>query len=362
MPRFAVFVLTFLFAVALGSPARAAFDLADINGLAVAQTDCLSDPTSTSCQDYHYAGSEDDVANLCKQMPGMPGCTLHQLCKESNYQSNPFCDSFVVLKVLCTDMPRMKPCHNFTVLCSTPGTHVDECQRPIPRVPNSNTTANDIVSICTSMTMDDCSSCKWQGSHSYINCDMLTTYSGLCQSMPDMGQCDHWKTMCQDLKTWELCYLPESQQIPIMRMYFHLGQLDYILFKSFVPRSSGQYAAFFALVVVYTIWAEIFKLFRVRISKYLRQDVVEDINSDFAVKDVTESTGLRNGLVTKRFPPILVEIILAVVHVVDMTNGLFVMLVSMTFNVGLFLAILLGYFLGYLLVGRYLTEVKQGCH
>lgn len=44
---------------------------------------------------------------------------------------------------------------------------------------------------------------------------------------------------------WKLCSAQANKDpIPIMRMYFHSGQLDYILFKEWVPTSTGILLSF----------------------------------------------------------------------------------------------------------------------
>ena len=73
------------------------------------------------------------------------------------------------------------------------------------------------------------------------SCDLLATYSKLCKAMPDMSQCAAWKTMCVNIPDWNICSYSGADSPPEMRMYFHTGILDYILFKEWVPRTIGIY-------------------------------------------------------------------------------------------------------------------------
>jgi hypothetical protein len=59
-----------------------------------------------------------------------------------------------------------------------------------------------------------------------------------------------------------------------------------------------------------------------------------------------------------------VEIPRATMAFVETLIGLVLMLVAMTFNVGLFLAVCAGAFLGSLFFGRFanFAHMKQGCH
>ena len=71
------------------------------------------------------------------------------------------------------------------------------------------------------------------------------------------GQCKDYEAMCSELHKrdgddWlELCGAkPGTEEAlePLMRMYFHTGFADYVLFHSWVPRNPTQY--FFTLLAI----------------------------------------------------------------------------------------------------------------
>lgn len=107
----------------------------------------------------------------------------------------------------------------------------------IPFIPSYDQALTNIKSICSSHFMNGCQTCNLENP---ADCDLLLLYSQLCKSMPYMSQCSNWKSMCSSsspfsVSSWnELC--PSSDRIssdpPIMRMYFHTGIIDYVLFES----------------------------------------------------------------------------------------------------------------------------------
>eukprot|EP01012_Entosiphon_sulcatum_P010339 TRINITY_DN1601_c0_g1_i1.p1 TRINITY_DN1601_c0_g1~~TRINITY_DN1601_c0_g1_i1.p1 ORF type:complete len:192 (-),score=22.17 TRINITY_DN1601_c0_g1_i1:100-675(-) len=169
--------------------------------------DCVTNPTDPICKAYSYPVDlcQKNADMMCCAMPNMDGCTFRKQCAKQ--ASDPFCQPFVVLKLLCTDMPKMHGCANFTQLCAA-GSVVDQCNTPVPHVPGTMQTGDLIVSVCNSMPMDGCSTCNISASvqaHAYLPCDMLGVYSDLCVQMPDMDECVAWKAMCKDIPKWSLC-------------------------------------------------------------------------------------------------------------------------------------------------------------
>jgi len=135
-----------------------------------------------------------------------------------------------------------------------------------------------------------------------------------------------------------------------MRMYFHWSFLDYVLFQKWVPNSTGTYTATWIAVLVFTIFFEVLKLMRTRYEKKWAAQEYTSINS----------TGLMDGEAPFRAK---IDISRAFLHTIEVGWGFLVMLIVMTYNVGLFLAVLAGSFIGMLLVGRFVQYVpKAGCH
>lgn len=155
-------------------------------------------------------------------------------------------------------MPKMSGCSTFIKMCgNNPQLSVNkQClDSKIPKLPSSAYTTQAIHSICSSMSMEGCNDCKITNPNAtYASCDLLKVYSYLCSSMPDMSECKEFKTMCAD--TPELPYCPGSSSEvggielpPAMKMFFHTGAMtlilgfsDYLLFEGWVPRSAGTYA------------------------------------------------------------------------------------------------------------------------
>eukprot|EP01112_Ceratiomyxa_fruticulosa_P003253 TRINITY_DN1361_c0_g1_i1.p1 TRINITY_DN1361_c0_g1~~TRINITY_DN1361_c0_g1_i1.p1 ORF type:complete len:352 (+),score=44.55 TRINITY_DN1361_c0_g1_i1:158-1213(+) len=314
---------------------------------------CVSDPSPPSCSSYVLPDSQIDgsINALCKMMGNMPGCSIDNLCSEqSNLANDRFCIPFSIYKDLCEDMP-MKNCSAYLSMCQN-GTSVIQCDTQALPLPSSMEISSLITDMCNDMYMDECEQCMTQGESktnmmSLLDCDMLTVYSNLCLSMPDMSQCQAWKTMCTQIPDWPLCSNQGSERpVPSMKMYFHLGIFDYILFRSWVPRSRLAYAATFLVVVIAQVFHDFLKFLRKKAeSKWKQQrNSIQLHDMDSQAYTFVEA------------PPFnfKVDFARATLHSVEITLGFLIMLVAMTFNLGLFLAIILGSFLGTLIFGRFI--------
>ena len=153
---------------------------------------CVDDPTQPHCATYQLPSATVDanIADLCDSMPNMPGCSLQTSCKNDTVlQQTSFCTRFAALKTICMDMPKMSGCSNFTSMCLTTGTVVQQCATPILAIPGTYQAATLVKSICTEMYMTACDNCPGPGGPGTgANCDLLGTYNGLCLSMPKMTQ------------------------------------------------------------------------------------------------------------------------------------------------------------------------------
>lgn len=102
------------------------------------------------------------------------------------------------------------------------------------------------------MNMEGCDRCTKTSSTYLSDCDLLETYSYLCTSMPEMNQCVEYKSMCSANPTLSYCSLAGSFSAGVnMRMYFHNGIRDYVLFFGWVPRNNLQYG--FTLLAIFVI-------------------------------------------------------------------------------------------------------------
>jgi len=168
--------------------------------------------------------------------------------------------------------------------------------------------------------------------------------------MPDMSECEAWQEMCAPIQDWSLCSAQSGNNIPPMRMYFHWGIMDYVLLQAWVPNSSLTYAATWIAVFVITVLFEVLKLVRTRYERRWTEELNEyvSVNSD-----------------NVQGPPFRfqADFMRAILHTIEVGWGFLVMLVVMTYNVGLFIAVLAGSFIGMLFVGRFVQYVpKAGCH
>ena len=316
-----------------------------------AALDCPRQNTNPACADYVIPNPQTVVNEMCEMMDNMPGCSVQQrVCKNAHFANSPYCTPASLMADVCTDMTMgVQGCVDYQAMC-TIGTVVKECSSPslksvLPTYAQAKKFVNDI---CMSMPMDECSSCT-------TSCDYLTTYSNLCLAMPNMAQCVAWKSLCKVVPTWPYCSA-EANAIPEMRMYFHTGILDYVLFKGWVPKSKLQYALTWFGIALAGVLLEFIKLIRARLEKKWK---------DYATKFV----GL-NDEEPEHIPyspwSWKVDLPRSILTVIEVGWGYCLMLVAMTFNVGLFFAVLAGAFIGTLIFGRFLAPLPKpkvsSCH
>lgn len=300
-----------------------------------------------------YSNATADVASLCKQMPFMSGCSIYNSCN-SRSSNSPYCAPFSILADICySDMPRMKACSNYKSMCDISSTgdqdvplipifsHSADIQckqhSPISLLPSTINVNNLVKSICSEMNMDGCESCLSVPGKTFLNCDLFAVYSNLCYEMPNMYQCLLWKSLCQVTPLSNYC-IDSSNLNPIMRMYFHTGYSDYLLFKSWVPRSGAQYIAAIIILFLVSFLYELLLVWNVVWEASLNSRSMYPFKSE-SVDIEEEQISLHSGIlvIVCRFG---FKIGITVV-------GYSLMLIAMTFNVGFFLAVVFGYALGY---------------
>ncbi|KAJ3274230.1 hypothetical protein HDV01_003303 [Terramyces sp. JEL0728] len=212
-------------------------------------TDCTTDPKQSGCKDFRLDAKivQDSITDLCTQMPLMPGCTVKNYCADERISHRPFCTSFSVLADICAeDMPKMKGCKPYISVCPR-DTMVRQCseEKPIPSLPTTKR-AKELVKgfsfvtadICDEMDMDGCEKCEGSKMN---KCEVFKVYTDLCIAMPYMSQCRDYRTMCSWDPTLPFCDSELSTNGPAMKMYFHWGIRDYVLFQTWVPFSSFSY-------------------------------------------------------------------------------------------------------------------------
>jgi copper transporter 1 len=322
---------------------------------------CITDPSNPACSSFVLPEDviRKDIEGLCKAMPYMSGCSINDSCKTKSIAEYKFCEPFSILADVCQrDMPRMKDCSNYVNLCSNSSTAVEQCKtaQAIPSLPTTNEASALVLSICKEMPMEGCDLCKTRPGQTYPNCDILKVYAKLCKAMPDMTQCPTWKSMCKDdLKGWgDYCYVEgnsteEDDSPPIMQMFFHQTLKDYVLFKFWVPRSIIQYVFTCVLVFILAVLHEFMAAGRnILETRWKEQNRSEE--DEISLTEVSQPTFIL-ALSARR----------GVYHFIEMTLGYSLMLIAMTFNVGIFLSVMLGFGFGKFFFGHLQNEKRQNC-
>ncbi|KAI9103747.1 Ctr copper transporter family-domain-containing protein [Phlyctochytrium arcticum] len=370
---------------------------------------CPTTPSDPACASFRMTDPDatSSLNSLCTQMEGMPGCTVRITCT-SNAASIPdgashYCTPFSLLANICSvDMPNMGDCKNYVAQCgnsTTPASQVlnPQCSdakasTPLPNLPTSKQATQQIKSICTEMAMPGCEACSIASPGStYAQCDLLGTYSLLCKAMPDMKQCSDWKTMCASSPNLPYCSSSGggSTDPPIMKMFFHTGLTDYVLFETWVPRTPAQYAgtwiAIFVFGILYEGWVAFVAVYE---SKYFytiderrgsssgpsgsyntNTGNTDDTRVENVAKSSSPSEHSKSNLVyttpvapTRRglLPPRLFRALLrGVSKFVTVTCAYALMLLAMTYNVGLFFAVVLGVAVGSAVFAEWMREAGK---
>ena len=322
---------------------------------------CPTNTTDSSCASFRLPDANASLllSDLCVQMPGMPGCSLNLTCS-----NDPWCNPFSLYAAACIDMPGMTSCATYNNMCGS--NHrtslVSQCnQATIANLPSSSKVTQNIYGICSSMSMPGCEKCSIKSSSStYASCDLLGVYSSLCASMPEMSQCSDWSSMCSSTPSLSFCTTGNAELPPPMQMFFHSGISDYILFQRWVPRTNGQYAgavmACFIAAFLYEAlqtWLAIFEIKWAHESKKrshtlscideLTEDAFKTSSSVFydAKSPLSLLFGYNNGITGFQ-----IALTRGFFKLIMVTVGYLLMLISMTFNIGLFLAIVCGFAVG----------------
>ncbi|KAG0332449.1 hypothetical protein BG004_001267, partial [Podila humilis] len=367
--------------------------LATSGALAQAAVDCLVTPSDPSCASYVLpeATTKADLEGLCSQMPYMPGCSLYKSCQAAS-KTDEWCTPFSLLADVCAiDMPMMRDCKNYVSLCNGNSTKPEICSKA-PMIASFPTTKNAsalVIDICTEMDMAGCERCPKPKPGAYAaDCDTIGTYAILCKAMPDMRQCATWKSMCSassptaslGFSASEYCAAgvgDADMNPPAMRMFFHTGFSDYVLFETWVPRNAAQYTGTWFALFFLTLFYQTIATYHTSLeARWAEQAQVENelsTKSDTAMPLTDSSTTLSSSILLQwvhlwRQPWTSTEVmqntIRASLTFVETTLGYALMLVTMTFNVALFFAVILGLTVGSVLFSRQRTmaAVKTGAN
>lgn len=226
---------------------------------------CIKDPTASSCATYTLPDEivEKDLDNLCVAMPNMVGCSLRTSCVNGT-ANGVWCTSFTLLGTICEEMSSMRDCANYNNLCFTKGTKVQECEKikPVPNAPSTQDATDAVLSMCSTHGMVGCEDCTSSSACPHP----LDTLSEVCLGMPTMAGCQQFFSMCEASEDTfqELCGKGDSYKgLPPMRMWLHTGITDIVLIKEWVPTDGGYYfgtlvACFFGALLVQ--WLKAWKI------------------------------------------------------------------------------------------------------
>jgi len=316
---------------------------------------CVLNPSNSSCTNYQLPSSvvDGDISMLCDMMPWMLGCGLDSLCTTQTGLSNQslYCNNFGIYTGLCADMA-MKPCTDRQNMCA-PGSVVSECNTPYLQLGSTSQVAQQVQWMCGNMSMPGCTAaCTGTDLQ---KCPLLTTYANLCKSMPTMSECAQWKATCVAIPDWPLCSSSTPHSPPQMRMFFHFSLADYILFQAAVPETPGQFAlACFAVACAGILLEAV-----VFLNAYYEAQV--KYKPSAASDELKSLTGNAASATFMRVPirP-MIDVGRALLRVLQFAVSYSLMLIAMTFNVGLIIAMLCGVLLGNLIFGRYVGAAAAG--
>lgn len=136
--------------------------------------------------------------------------------------------------------------------------------------------------------------------------------------------------------------------------YFHFGLGDVILFEGLKTNSTWSIIVVSIVVLVLTALIELLKLVRFKFETKQR-DSIDDIDymnvplDDGEYYEQNEQNSSRTNYIKFNFK---IEILRALIKTLESFWALVIMLVIMTFHSGIFIATILGTFIGVLLFGR----------
>ena len=232
---------------------------------------CFEDPSQPNCSDsdiyYPKEDVEADVATICALLPGSAGCSVRRQC-DAGLAVGSYCEPFSLLADLCggvdSEARNDEHCKGFTDLCGVNKTAVRQCgTRPaVPKLVAAADAQKSVKTLCSMMPdMKECAECEGACP------DPLLAYSSICLSMK-MDGCEAWADMCEAEPQGLTAFCGQADEATCsatMQMYFHTGFEDYILFKSWVPCTQGRYVASCLGVIFLGVFVAFLKAVRVRL-------------------------------------------------------------------------------------------------
>lgn len=163
---------------------------------AVAQDECATAPWLPACKDYVYPTAQKDLQDWCTstKQPGHDAdcvCEISTACQQGQV-SGPYCKPMSMLADVCrVEMPlpmNMEPCIGYNRVCLANST-VEQCTTmgALPQFLPTKKAKEASASICESMPA--MSGCRQ-------SLGPLAKLVNLCQSMQSMSQCNGLTAMC----------------------------------------------------------------------------------------------------------------------------------------------------------------------
>jgi len=230
----------------------------DANGTAW----CIANANETACATFALSEAELSASldSLCAAMSWMSACTVRRLCASGGVKSTLFCSAASLVADVCVadeGMSKMKGCAAFTTTCRADSA-VKQCGaggpfEALPSMPDSMKTKADVLAACSVHNMPGCETCT-----AAACAEPLLSLGTVCRAMEHGDLCESYNAMCSALQAradddWTaVCgsQLGSGSEQPLMRMYFHGGFAEYVLFFEWVPRSGIQYFATLLVVFV----------------------------------------------------------------------------------------------------------------
>lgn len=202
---------------------------------ASAQVDCIQTPQNETCADYRFPSSTNVVTDFCMMMDNMPGCTIYHICQDNTYNAstsgNGVCTHFSLAQDLCFDMPSMdsQTCGQLSSMCAS-GSVVEECQTTnlTATMPTYSQLTTALTSVCSATPQPSEELCARCSSSSGWNCDLLSTFTAICATQPNITECSLTEAFCDSVSAynWPICITnppfaptaPSSMNMPGMNM------------------------------------------------------------------------------------------------------------------------------------------------
>ncbi|RKP01903.1 hypothetical protein CXG81DRAFT_11402 [Caulochytrium protostelioides] len=244
-------------------------------------------------------------------------------------------------------------------VCAAGGSASVECAVDFG-LPATLTLQDDIFKGCNAMTMDGCDRCAAPSDATQLAaCDVLSTSTQICRGMGGMTSCNGLANACMahtDLPALgAFCrgVMSAAVDVPssafrdaatsgakprmdgVMRMYLHTEINDYVLFRSLVPQNQGQYFGVWLLTFgIALLLAGIDKARRMWSARVRRHTA----HAPMVPAQALPMQSLARD-----------RLIQALIRTLEVIIAYLLMLIVMTFNVGLLFAAGAGVFVGSLL-------------